>query len=140
MKKSILSLILIFCLFYASPAFSSGINGGGGSGGTATDLSLAGQAQGDLIYFNGTNWVVLHASTSGYLLETKGTGANPDFTGTVSITTLIVPPDVQFSANTTGAGSASLGANSPAITLTAPYTWLTVKSSDGSTVYIPVWK
>lgn len=43
-------------------------------------------------------------------------------------------------ANTTGAGSALLGTNSPAATLTAPYTWETVKSSDGSTCYMPLWK
>jgi hypothetical protein len=42
--------------------------------------------------------------------------------------------------NTTGAGSAALGANSPAVTNTAPYTWVKAISSDGSTVYIPAWK
>lgn len=42
--------------------------------------------------------------------------------------------------NSTGAGSALLGSNSPASTLTAPYTWITVLTSDGSTGYIPVWK
>ena len=47
---------------------------------------------------------------------------------------------VKFFDNTTGAGSAALGANSPAGTLTAPYTWLKCQSSDGSTVYIPAWK
>lgn len=40
----------------------------------------------------------------------------------------------------TGAGSALLGANSPASTLTAPYTWIKMITSDGSTVYFPVWK
>jgi len=43
-------------------------------------------------------------------------------------------------ANGTGAGSAALGANSPASTLTAPYTWITVTTADGSTAYIPAWK
>jgi hypothetical protein len=124
---------------YSGSAWAS--LGGGGGGGPATDLLLTGQAQGDITYFNGANWVVLHASTSGFLLETKGAGADPDFTGTVNITTLVVPSDVKFSANTTGAGTALLGTlNCPASTLSAPYTWLTVKSSDGSTVYIPVWK
>lgn len=42
--------------------------------------------------------------------------------------------------NTTGAGSAALGTNSPATTNTAPYTWIRAVSSDGSTVYIPAWK
>jgi len=40
----------------------------------------------------------------------------------------------------TGAGSALLGANSPAGTLTAPYKWIKWKTSDGSTVYVPAWK
>lgn len=42
--------------------------------------------------------------------------------------------------NTTGSGSASLGANCPAITPTAPYTWIQVKTADGSTAYVPAWK
>lgn len=42
--------------------------------------------------------------------------------------------------NTTGAGSAALGSNSPAVTNSAPYTWLQVTTADGSTGYIPVWK
>ena len=42
--------------------------------------------------------------------------------------------------NSAGTGSALLGANSPAVTNTAPYTWLKVLTSDGSTGYIPVWK
>lgn len=40
----------------------------------------------------------------------------------------------------TGAGAALLGANCPAGTLAAPYTWITQKTSDGSTVFGPVWK
>jgi hypothetical protein len=42
--------------------------------------------------------------------------------------------------NSTGGGSALLGTNSPASTLTAPYTWITVTTSDGTTGYMPVWK
>jgi K319L-like, PKD domain len=42
--------------------------------------------------------------------------------------------------NSTGAGSALLGANCPAVTATAPYKWLQAQSADGSTVYIPCWK
>lgn len=43
----------------------------------ATDLNLTGQAQGDILYFNGTNWVRLPAGTAGQRLETQGAGANP---------------------------------------------------------------
>lgn len=47
---------------------------------------------------------------------------------------------IKISNNTTGAGSAVLGANCPAVTVSAPYTWLKLYSSDGSTVYVPAWK
>lgn len=40
----------------------------------------------------------------------------------------------------TGGGSAALGANSPAVTNAAPYKWLKFLTSDGSTVYVPAWK
>lgn len=40
----------------------------------------------------------------------------------------------------TGAGSAALGANCPAVTVSAPYTWIKLNTSDGSAVYVPVWK
>jgi hypothetical protein len=33
--------------------------------------------QGDLLYYNGTDWVALAAGTSGYHLKTQGAGANP---------------------------------------------------------------
>lgn len=42
--------------------------------------------------------------------------------------------------NTSGAGSALLGSNSPATTNSAPFVWITAAASDGSTVYIPAWK
>jgi hypothetical protein len=43
-------------------------------------------------------------------------------------------------ANATGSGSAVLGANCPAVTPAAPYTWVRAVSADGSTVFFPVWK
>ena len=50
-------------------------------------------------------------------------------------------PFVQFQeATTTGTGSASLGSNSPASTLTAPHNWIKVTCTDGGTCYIPEWK
>ena len=56
-------------------------------------------------------------------------------------TTLEVAGDIKLNGtNTTGAGSALLGSNSPASTLSAPYTWIKFISADGSTVYIPAWK
>ena len=40
----------------------------------------------------------------------------------------------------TGAGTATLGTNCPAVTPTSPYTWIKMISSDGSTVYVPAFK
>ncbi len=38
---------------------------------------LAGSAQGQIAYYTGTTWAVLPPGTSGYLLQTNGTGTNP---------------------------------------------------------------
>jgi len=38
-----------------------------------------------------------------------------------------------------GSGSANLGSNCPANTLT-PYKWIKTNTSDGETVFYPVWK
>lgn len=42
---------------------------------TATDLNIPSQANGTILYFNGTNWVVLPAGTSGQLLQSNGVAA-----------------------------------------------------------------
>lgn len=44
---------------------------------TVTDLTMAGEVQGNVLYFNGSNWVVLPPGTSGQFLQTQGGGANP---------------------------------------------------------------
>lgn len=44
---------------------------------TVTDLTIASEAQGDILFRNATNWTRLPASTSGYVLKTQGAGANP---------------------------------------------------------------
>ncbi len=40
-------------------------------------LVISGQAQGDVLYFNGTAWVRLAAGTNEAVLQTQGAGANP---------------------------------------------------------------
>ncbi|MBK9723349.1 MAG: hypothetical protein IPO78_17435 [Saprospiraceae bacterium] len=42
-----------------------------------TDIALGSDAQGDVMYYDGTNWVRLAAGTNGYFLKTQGAGANP---------------------------------------------------------------
>ena len=56
-------------------------------------------------------------------------------TGNVSLSGIL-----QLAQNSTGAGTASMGSNSPATTLSAPYTWMKMKAADGTTVYVPAWK
>lgn len=42
-------------------------------------LTIASQAQGDIIYYNGTAWTRLGAGTSGRFLQTQGAAANPQW-------------------------------------------------------------
>lgn len=44
---------------------------------TVVDLSITGEEQGSVLYFNGTNWVQLSPGEDGYALITHNTGANP---------------------------------------------------------------
>lgn len=69
----------------------------------------------------------------------RGT-ANLDITPRSTYATNLVGK-LKFSiTNSTGAGTALLGTNSPATILTAPYTWITVTTSDGTTGFMPIWK
>ena len=51
--------------------------------GYPADLTIASQAQGDLLFFNGTNWTRLGAGTAGYVLKSQGAGANPAYLQTL---------------------------------------------------------
>ncbi|HSA08091.1 MAG TPA: hypothetical protein P5099_01870 [Candidatus Moranbacteria bacterium] len=44
-----------------------------------TDIALGSDAQGDVMYYNGTDWARLAAGTSGQFLATNGAGANPSW-------------------------------------------------------------
>jgi hypothetical protein len=47
---------------------------------SVVDLAMTSQVQGSVIYFNGSNWVVLNPGTDGYYLTTHNTGNNPTWT------------------------------------------------------------
>lgn len=91
--------------------------------------------------YDASNYLSTTVSSAGLAtLETTGTNASITLTpsGTGNVIMSKIP---RFNGtNSTGAGSSLLGANSPATTLTAPYTWISVITSDGSTAYIPCWK
>ena len=44
---------------------------------TGEKIALGSDAQGDIMYYDGTDWARLAAGTSGYFLKTQGAGANP---------------------------------------------------------------
>lgn len=79
------------------------------------------------------------AYTGTWFINQSGTQAS-SFGGIVNLVNTTAAWKTAAGNETTGAGTALLGANSPAVTNTAPYVWLKVQSSDGSTVYVPAWK
>lgn len=64
---------------------------------------------------------------------------NTPIAGTTKICAYFEGP-VQYGTNSTGAGTALLSTNCPAVTVSAPYTWIKVITSDNSTAYVPCWK
>lgn len=73
---------------------------------TGTDItSIAGLAQGDVLYYNGTAWVRLGAGTSGQYLKTNGAGANPQWgtvqAGVLAVTSFTNNTRTSLSANNT---------------------------------------
>jgi len=72
-------------------------------------------AQGDILYYNGTNLTRLAAGTSGYYLKTQGAGANPLWaavsgSGTVTDVSIVTANGIS--------GSVANSTTTPAITLT----------------------
>ena len=59
---------------------------------------------------------------------------------TLSGVRVTVDSILRFTYSSSGAGSALLGANCPAVTVSAPYSWIQMQTNDGSTVYVPCWK
>ena len=51
---------------------------------TVVDLTITSEQQGSVLYFNGSNWVQLAPSTSGFFLKTNGIGANPVWANVIS--------------------------------------------------------
>ena len=91
-------------------------------------------------YISTLGYQTLADAAGGVAIGTDHTGAGAHATAQDAIALGTALHQVKISNNATGAGSAALGANCPATTTTAPYTWLKMLSGDGSTVYIPCWK
>lgn len=93
----------------------------------------------DFIIFNSATTPIWRFRATNINVFTFNDGTNDIFTVSSSLWTF--NRVIKFGGtNTTGAGSAALGSNSPATTNTSPYTWIQVTTLDGSTGYIPIWK
>lgn len=55
---------------------------------TGAMIALGSDAQGDIMFYNGTDWVRLAAGINGQFLKTQGTGANPVWASTAGDMTL----------------------------------------------------
>ena len=66
--------ILIYHLGYAA---NIGVPGNGTV--SAEKISISGQAQGDIMYYNGSAWVLLPTGTAGQVLTSGGAGGNPSW-------------------------------------------------------------
>jgi len=62
----------------------------------AVDLQISGQVQGDLLYFNGSDWIRLPAGSSGQHLRANGASANPSWE------TSPLPTDLSIASQATG--------------------------------------
>ena len=63
--------------------------------GNAVTFVPATSTQGDIMYFNGTTWAALAASTADYVLTTNGAGTNPTWaTNPAGVTTFVALSDV----------------------------------------------
>lgn len=96
----------------AAPAWKAlgGDISGAIDGATVTDLTITSEAQGTILYFNGTNWVVLGVGTSGEFLQTQGAGANPQWAtqGGAELDYVEATSNTSVTATAEGSGNTSL--------------------------------
>jgi hypothetical protein len=79
-------------------------------------FQISGQAQGDVLYFNGTSWTRLAAGTSGYSLTTNGAGANPTWVAHLPLTGGTVTGATAFSNGITVTGGATVSTGTLTVT------------------------
>ena len=116
---------------------------GAGNTNTAPQNSFSGTNLTQILSENsaGTNQIYMLPDPATGNLTIGQTGSGVLTIGAGASIALPLNANVQFSGvNTTGAGSAALGSNCPATTLTAPYKWVRVLASDGSVCFMPIWK
>jgi hypothetical protein len=97
--------------------------------GTNWVRNIAGNVQGDLLYYNGTSWVRLPAGTATHVLTTTGAGANPYWAAGSSGTAL---PGVGTSGNVMTSDGTNWASELPTAAGVTPGTSGNVLTSDGT--------
>jgi hypothetical protein len=132
-----------------SIATGTGLTGGplGASGSTvslsaATIASLlpSSPVQGDIVYYNGSSWVVLAPGTAGQILQTNGAGSNPTWVnnggGSTPVPATIKDLAFWISADIVNVSNVSGGITQSAIADRTPWRTGAVATLTGSTVNI----
>jgi hypothetical protein len=108
-------------------------------------LDPGSEAQGDVLYYNGSAWTILAPGTSGYFLETQGSGANPQWAsviaaqGFISSTNLYsdTSSNVISSTSATKIHEMQLQTGAPTLTYTVQGT---IKGYNSGTCYYQIYK
>ena len=108
---------------FAGP-LTGAVTGNATTASHASDLAIGSEAQGDVLYFDGSNWVRLAAGTAEKFLKTQGAGANPMWDTPVGTGDITSVWPVATGSGLTG------GASSGAVTLG-------VAAAGGLTVHVP---
>ena len=118
--------------------------GGGGANGTpgrGAVVELHGNETGS---FAGAAYLIAGDAANAFVSIRAPAAAGQIGLEVAGATRLTIPAAASFktvAANeSTGAGTALLATNCPASTVSAPFTWIKVNTSDGSVCYFPVWK
>ena len=139
----------VFGYAYNSSAINTGVTGSGAGIGAYNSIGVLGVTNssgtfniGVMAYIGSSDPTSTQAKSSALCVDNGGNSVPVAIFGVNGTTKLSISSSgiLQYNTNTTGSGTALLGTNCPATTVSAPYTWLQMQSSDGNTVYVPAWK
>ena len=135
----------------ASGATTLTITGNAVSG---SKIAMGSDAQGDILYYDGTDYARLAASTAGFVLQTNGAGANPSWANSATSTQTLSNKDLTAASNTLPAeivvaasdeitalttGTAKVTFRMPyAMTVTAVRASLTNSQASGSLIAVDI--